>query len=277
MKKVFSIIAAAALIVSCTSKKAEQAEVANVPQFSTFSDHIMSVARQDSISLLEAAKWCKSVGVTGVDARTSLTPEQMQAFDEAGLGHACAILDIAHVAGPYDQLEEEAIEFCAKYGFTRLMYCPPLLPADATEEDVDAIIAQAKAFAEKVMAAGYEFLFECYDNTRAIVYNKEGLDKVYASIPNAKQAFDSGNFFYAGDDPMEAFAHFRDRIAHVHLKDRFKMADGASPALGVGIVPCRQILDQLVSTGYDGWFCIEGYGAKDMKEHLKISVENMTK
>lgn len=34
---------------------------------------------------------------------------------------------------------------------------------------------------------------------------------------------------------------------------------------------------QFVSTGYDGWFCIEGYGAKDMKEHLKISVENMTK
>lgn len=90
-------------------------------------------------------------------------------------------------------------------------------------------------------------------------------------------SYDDGNFFYAGDDPMEAFAQFRDRIAHVHLKDRFKMADGASPALGVGIVPCRQILDQLVSTGYDGWFCIEGYGAKDMKEHLKISVENMTK
>lgn len=56
-----------------------------------------------------------------------------------------------------------------------------------------------------------------------------------------------------------------------------KETQANAPALGVGIVPCRQILDQLMNTGYDGWFCIEGYGAKDMKEHLKISVENMTK
>ena len=278
MKHFFAMCAAAALFMSCGSQpKAQQDEAPAQPQFSTFSDHVFSVARQDSVSLKEAAEWVRSIGIEGVDARTTLTDEQMAEFDAAGLKHACAILDVVWTKDPVPPLQEEAIAFCKKHNFERLMYCPPLLPEDATPEYKDSLLADTKAFAEKVIAAGIDITFEDYDNPRALTFNMEGLDQVFEVIPEANHAYDTGNFFFAGDDPVQAFEHFRKRITHVHLKDRVAVGDKASPAAGTGAVPCRQLVDRLMQEGYQGWITIEGYGAKDMKEQLKVSVENMLK
>lgn len=277
MKQVFVLCAAAMLFVCCGNKPQAQDEIPAKPQFSTFSDHVLSVARQDSISLLDAAKWVHSIGIDGIDARTSLSDEQMADFDAAGLQHACAILDVVYTKDPVPELQEKAIVFCKKHGFERLMYCPPLLPEGATPEQKDSLMADTKAFAEKAISAGIDLLFEDYDNPRAITFNMEALDKLFAAIPNANHAYDTGNFFFAGDDPIQTFEHFRDRISHVHLKDRVAVGDKASPAAGTGAVPCRQLVDRLMAEGYQGWITIEGYGAKDMKEQLKVSVENMIK
>lgn len=278
MKHLFVLCAAAMSFACCGNKPQAQSEaVPAQPKFSTFSDHVLSVARQDSISLLEAAKWVHSIGIDGVDARTSLSDEQMADLDAAGLQHACAILDVVWTKDPVPPLQNEAIAFCKKYNFDRLMYCPPLLPEGATPEQKDSLMADTKAFADKAIAAGIDLLFEDYDNPRALTFNMAALDKVFEAIPNANHAYDSGNFFFAGDDPMQTFEHFHDRISHVHLKDRVAVGDKASPAAGTGAVPCRQLVDRLMEEGYQGWITIEGYGAKDMKEQLKVSVDNMVK
>lgn len=277
MKKTFALCAAAVLMASCNSKPQAMLEEPAKPQFSTFSDHVFSVARQDSVSLLDAAKWVRSIGIEGVDARTTLTPEDMAAFDEAGLQHACAILDLSYSREPVAEMEEKALEFCKEYQFTRLMYCPSLLPQEATEEMRDSLRQCVKAFADKAIAAGIDLIFEDYDNPRSLTFNMEALDKLFEAIPEANHTYDTGNFFFAGDDPMVAFEHFRNRISHVHLKDRLAVGDPASPAAGTGVVPCREVVDRLLAEGYTGWFTIEGYGAKDMKSQLEVSVVNMTK
>lgn len=277
MKHLISLCAAAAMLASCGAGSKTQKEEPAKPQLSTFSDHVFSVARQDSCSLREAAQWVRSIGIEGVDARTTLTDEQMAELDAAGLKHACAILDVVYTHDPVPGLQEAAIAFCKKHDFERMMYCPPLLAEDASQEQKDSLLADTKAFAEKVIAAGIDLTFEDYDNPRALTYNMACLDRVFQAIPNANHAFDTGNFFFAGDDPMEAFQKFRSRITHVHIKDRLAVGDKASPAAGTGVVPCRQVIDQLMAEGYTGWFTIEGYGAKDMKEQLKVSVKNMVK
>lgn len=248
------------------------------PQFSTFSDHYLSVMQQDGCTLLEAAKWVHSIGIDGVDARTTLTDEQMADFKAAGIKPACAILDLSYSRqSPEEmlQMEDQAIEFCKKHGFDKLMYCPVLMFGDASESVRDSLRQSVSRFAAKVVAAGIQIAFEDYDNPRSLTYNMQELDKLFALVPDAMHTYDSGNYIYAGDDPMEAFDKYRKKIIHVHLKDRLAVGDSASPVVGTGIAPCREVVKILLSEGYKGWFTIEGYGARDMKYQLSESVRNL--
>lgn len=272
MKTIVNLMIASTLVLSSCSKA--------TPQFSTFSDHYLSVMQQQESTLLEAAQWIKSIGIDGVDAKTTLSPEQMAQLQEAGIKPACAILDLSYSRqSPEEmlQMEDKAIDFCKEYGFERLMYCPVLLPPTATEFDKDSLRRSVQRFAERVIAEGIDLIFEDYDNERSITFNMEALDKLFELVPNANHTYDSGNFIYAGDDPMDAFKKYRNKISHVHLKDRTAVGDKAMPVVGSGIAPCKEVMETLLSEGYKGWFTIEGYGAKDMKAHLEASVQNMLK
>jgi len=270
MKSFPAIIVLACLsIVGCSNPRLE-------PQFSTFSDHYFAVANQNGMSLLDAAKWIHSIGINGVDARTNLTDDQMQDILSAGLEPACAILDLSYSRqSPEEmlQLEDKAIDFCKKYGFNKLMYCPVLLEADSSESVKDSLRQSIKRFADKVVNEGISILFEDYDNSLSITYNMEALDKLFSVIPEADYIYDIGNFIFAGEDPIMALNKYREKIVYVHLKDRLAIGDKAFPIIGTGIAPCKEVVNSLLSEGYNGWFSIELYGAKDMKTHLLESVK----
>lgn len=278
MTKAFQLGAFVALMASCAGQpKALQEAVPAAPKLSTFSDHVYSVMRQDSISLGEAAARVHALGIEGIDLRTNMTAEQVAVFDSVGFQHSAAIVDLSGTKESVPEMEEKALQFCTEHHFDKLMYCPKLLPENPAPEYMDSMYNGLKAFVDKAQAAGIRVMFEDYDNPRSITCNMVALDKIFERVPNASHAYDSGNFCYIGDDPMEAFHHFRDRIIHMHLKDRKTVGDKESLPLGTGIVPCRQLVDEMMQSGYDGWFVLEGFGAKNMMELLRISVENMTK
>jgi len=84
---------------------------------------------------------------------------------------------------------------------------------------------------------------------------------------------DTGHFLIGGGDPLAALRQWRERINHVHLKDAYRsvmqgiIADGAPtpeiwvreafPDLGGGDVEVDGIVDELISSGYDGWLVVE--------------------
>ena len=84
---------------------------------------------------------------------------------------------------------------------------------------------------------------------------------------------DTGHLMYAGGNPVDAIAKYRDRIWHVHFKDceptlaRLARADGWDYhtavrngifcELGKGMVPFRSVLDALRAEYYAGWFVVE--------------------
>ena len=74
---------------------------------------------------------------------------------------------------------------------------------------------------------------------------------------------------------MVALRHFRERVSHVHLKDRKAMHDQASLVIGTGIVPLSDVISELLSSGYDGWFCIEHFGAPNMLRYAAESIANV--
>lgn len=74
---------------------------------------------------------------------------------------------------------------------------------------------------------------------------------------------------------MPPLRKFRNRIRHVHLKDRKMKHNGESPALGTGIMPLNDVVAELLKTGYDGWFTVEHFGAKDMMGYATTSIANV--
>ena len=84
---------------------------------------------------------------------------------------------------------------------------------------------------------------------------------------------DTGHLMYAGGNPVDAIAKYRDRIWHVHFKDcdpalaRQARAEGWDYntavrrgifcELGKGMVPFRSVLDALRVEYYAGWIVVE--------------------
>ncbi|MGI8574364.1 MAG: TIM barrel protein [Egibacteraceae bacterium] len=84
---------------------------------------------------------------------------------------------------------------------------------------------------------------------------------------------DTGHLFIGGADPVEIAKLATGRTHHVHLKDadadlaervregdmgfRQAVIDGMFQALGEGDIDIADVIQQLESTGYDGWYVLE--------------------
>jgi inosose dehydratase len=78
---------------------------------------------------------------------------------------------------------------------------------------------------------------------------------------------DTGHLAAAGCDPVEVFETYRDRIAHVHLKEYRRPetpgARGGFAALGEGVVDFPALVRILERGGFDGWLDVELDRASD--------------
>ena len=262
-------LAALALVCACGPKKAP------APKISIFSDHIQTIARQEGISFREAATRVREIGFDGVDVRVLQDPEELRILDSLGFGHSCAIADIDYGAGAQPEMEEKSLAFLEERGYDRLLLVPGLMPDGWTAEDRAAARQRIAAFAERVAAKGFRVLLEDYDNPRSLCYNTERLDTLFALSESLGHVYDSGNFLFAGEDPMECYMHFRSRIGHVHLKDRVAPDDMRCVPAGSGCVPIADIVRDLVATGYADWLTVEHFGSRQMLSDSRAAYANV--
>ena len=267
MKKLLPLLAV--LLCACGQKPAE------APRISIFCDHIWTVARQNGISFREAAAQIREIGYDGADVRVLQNPEELRILDSLGFGHACAIADIDYGAGEQPEMEALALAFLETYGYDRLLLVTGLMPEGSTLEDRNAARQRIAAFAKRVTDKGYCIMVEDYDNPRSLCFNMAGLDSLFALAPTLGHVFDTGNYLFAGDDALAAYDRFRDRIGHVHLKDRVAPDDMHCVPAGSGCIPVAEIVGKLVSSGYDGWLTVEQYGSRQMLDDSKTAYENV--
>lgn len=272
MKEIFYGLAMLALLASCNNgAKQEQVPEKKV---SIFADHIIQASRQQNISFREAAQQIKDMGYTGTDVRTDINPEYMQVLDELGFEHASAILDITTTKGDRDSLLNQAVQFLTEHPYSKILLCPPALPEDCDEAEGMAAAAQlVNKFVALTEPLGTEVLLEDYGNPRATTFTVERLDYLLANCPKTAHCFDSGNFAICGADAMECLKHFAEKIHHVHLKDR--TADGEAPAIGVGILPMQEMMNELAVAGYNDWLTVEIFASDDMLRDAQISINNI--
>ena len=275
MRKAFTITAILFLGLSVLScRNAGKGD--DTPKISIFCDHIETVARQQGISFAEAATMIKELGYSGADIKVFQGNDRIKTLDSLGFAHACAISDIDYSKGDQKDLEDKTLAFMKEKGFDRLLLVPGLMPEGFSQAERDAARQRIAAFASRVVAEGFEIMVEDYDNARSLCYNTERLDSLFALSDDLGLVYDSGNFLFAGEDPMECFEHFRDRIGHVHLKDRTSPTNMACVPAGEGCIPIFEIIDRLTRSGYDGWFTVEQYGSRHMLEDSGVSYENVS-
>ena len=268
MKKFLPLLAV--LLCACGQKPAE------APKISIFCDHIWTVARQEGISFREAATKIREIGYDGADVRVLQNPDELRILDSLGFGHACAIADIDYGAGEQPEMEAAALAFLETYGYDRLLLVTGLMPEGSTAADRDAARQRIAAFAKRVSDKGYCIMVEDYDNPRSLCYNMAGLDSLFTLASSLGHVFDTGNYLFAGDDALVAYKQFRNRIAHVHLKDRMAPDNMRCVPAGSGCIPIAQIVHDLIASGYDGWLTVEQYGSRQMLADSKAAYANVT-
>lgn len=106
------------------------------------------------------------------------------------------------------------------------------------------------------------------------------------NVPHLRFTFDSGNFKYCLENELEAFDALKNRIVHVHLKDRsFDAKKGEKYQLtidkkkmypspvGYGCIAMKEILHNLSAIGYDDFVTIEHFGVKDQLKCMELSAK----
>lgn len=106
----------------------------------------------------------------------------------------------------------------------------------------------------------------------------------FCDSPNLMMNFDTGNTFIAGQDPVEFLKTFRERVAHVHIKDVSESlaASFRGELTGIAVSHCSigegvnsenivACLSRLKQTGYSGVLSLEceGQGGPMIERSLK--------
>lgn len=242
---------------------------------SVFADHISDVARQQNISLREAAQKVYDTGVRGVDVFVTIRPEELQVLDEVGFQHATAILVTDFIKGECTEDIERSISFAKEHHFDQLMLVPGFMPKGATSELYELVYRRIGQLVKQAKKAHIIVTVEDYDDIQSPCYNTESLDRMFKKCPSLKMTFDTGNFLNCNEDIMTACIHFLKKIRHVHLKDRRAVGPSEVVPVGTGAVPLHDVITTLKSHGYDGWYTIEFFGSKHMLNDIRSSVNNI--
>ena len=107
------------------------------------------------------------------------------------------------------------------------------------------------------------------------IQTTEEIDKLMQETDPDKVSllFDTGHLYYSGEDPIEIFEKYSDRIKHIHFKDvRDNIVDeikekndsfltgvrkGAFTVPGDGNIDFAPIVDLIKKSDYEGWIVVE--------------------
>lgn len=125
--------------------------------------------------------------------------------------------------------------------------------------------------AQLAAASGMKIAYHHHMGT--VVQDEREIDRLMRSTKKAGLLFDTGHLAFAGADPRKVISRYRDRVAHVHLKDvrlevvKAARSEGLSFAAAVkrgvftvpgdGAIDFAKIFSVLAEADYEGWMVVE--------------------
>ena len=260
----------------------------------TFYDHAADISKQENISMQEALREVKHLGVELLEvSQNNLLGKE----DEVGKALSQAGLGISSIPAYFNfgmdtDVERQSaptLDAARRLGVKRLLVIPGFFKEEDTpderETQIQNMIDCINRLAELAAKDGISLILEDYDSVLAPFSTIEGVNRFVTQCPRLSCCFDTGNFRFSAEDELLAYETLKDSITHVHLKDRAYRAEGAGHGLtaldGQELYPCPvgsgdlnlgEIMTRLKRDGYQGDFSVEHYGAGDMLGFLKKSV-----
>ena len=161
------------------------------------------------------------------------------------------------------------------------LYCPLVLTAGSRldegvtpQEGRAYIIETLNSVAPIARDAGITLAIENFGMDPSLQCSAADCLEVLDGVEGLAFVFDSGNFYFRGEDPLENFAQLAPRTHHVHLKDWVKsatplIADVAGAPVGKGLIPNQELVRRFIEAGYKGVFSLETYVNGDSLEAVR--------
>jgi sugar phosphate isomerase/epimerase len=252
-------LALALMLSGCCSPWCRCPESAPEPNISVFAHFIRNTAKEQGISLVEAADKLYDLGVRGFDvgpddkdlaelASSKLKPINFYFFPRMFDAGTCA------------EDCKRCLDQAVKYGVPRVMVVPTHFTKGGDEAaEFEKDMSGMKLFVAEAKKRGITITVEDFGGPMNPGSHMKYLKRMLDEIPDLKFALDSGNLYYAGrgEDILDMMAYAKGRIAHVHLKDQTRENNRKYATLGLGAVPNEKIVKEMARSGYKGWYTLE--------------------
>lgn len=258
-------------------------------KLSVFYDHILQAAEQTGKSLGELLTEARTAGIEAVEINMTYLRTHEETYEllrEAGLHISCIYEFYEMEQKSEKEKAKQHIETALQAGTERILVVPGFLldeEAATLKECVsdyertaeflsrnEKVLRMAEGLAEIVSLgkdAGISVTVEDFDDTKSPLCCINGVRWFLEQIPLLKMTFDTGNFVIHDEDVLEAWDLLKERVVHVHCKDR----GAQSVAVGDGYLPMSAVLDKIVQFGYRGYLAIEHFDAANQEACMKKS------
>lgn len=269
-------------------------------KIAVFYEHIAEAAQQENITPVKSIyEKVKSFGIDAVeiDYERAVKEEDFlfRDLEEADLSVSCmyGFFDFAHESTVEDG--KRMVDFADKHNIRKIMLIPGFLKKVEFipflyQKKLDKMIVALTNICEYAKSRNIMVVLEDFDGKEAPFSTAEQLSVFLKRIPDLYCAFDTGNFLYSGEDSLKVLPVFLDRIRHVHCKDRtFTAKEGEEPketvdgkkmyscAVGSGCIRMKEILDQIIGSGYDDYLSIEHFGSLNQLSDMEKSAAYLKK
>ena len=272
-------------------------------KLSVFFLYLIRLAEQENWTLETAVKYVKDLGYTAID----IDKDEIDAYPDALELFKKHRLIVRNVYGAYDLISgkdadaTELIDYAVKSGAKVVMLLAGLFDNDEItsfmKENEQAMVEfleknkkakrtllAIRRTAEYAKEKGVTLTIESFGSPNSITSYISQIKWLIDNADGLKFTFDIGNFYLNGQDVFYAYQLFKDHSVHVHCKDyliepkvgsnEFSYAKISVP-VGEGKAPTKEIVNNFLSNGYDGYFTVEYLGVENVKSILERSAKYM--
>lgn len=260
-------------------------------KLSVFYDHILQAAKQTGKSPAELLDEVKRAGIEGVEINMTYLCDHEETLDLLRKAELCvSCVYEFYEMGKRDEKEKAGkhVETALKAGAGKILVVPGFLSEEEARIMKECVLdyrkmadylngnRKALRMAEGLTYvaalgwdAGIAVTVEDFDDAKSPISSVNGLLWFLNRVPKLMGTFDTGNFVIHGEDVLTAWDLLKERIVHVHLKDR----GNGSVAVGDGCIPMEAVLGKLRESQYEGYLAIEHFDADSQENCIRKSAE----
>ncbi len=163
----------------------------------------------------------------------------------------------------------DGIELAQSVGAPLVLAAGSRLQDGISPDDGRAMIIEAlRACMDDAEDAGITLAIENFGIAPTLQCSSAHCLEILDAVPGLAFVFDTGNFYFCGEDPLDAFDRLAERTVYVHVKDwvrseRPVLADVAGCQVGEGIIPNDVLIRRFLERGHVETFSLELTVAKN--------------